>query len=354
MDPTKKVKLGNTNVEVTQLGLGTNPLGNLYEPISEAVFQATMQACWDAGLRYYDVAPVYGYGYSEKQVGKFLQNPPRDSFTLTTKVGRLLLADGPADREDTMVLWDGVQLYKDTEAVKPYFDFSYDGVMRSIEASQERTGIERFDALHIHDPDWYPDEALDGAYKALDELRGAGIIGAIGCGMNQWEVLANYARRADFDCFLLAGRYTLLDQSALVELLPLCAEKNIAIVNGGVYNSGILSHPDPGSISGVNSSADAIGTWTENVTYNYVPAEQDIIDRVVKIKAVCDRHNVPLKAAAIQFSLHHPAIATIVMGPRNADQVNDNVAMFKVEIPNDLWAELKHEGLLPAEAPTPG
>jgi D-threo-aldose 1-dehydrogenase len=353
MDPIKQVNLGRTDVRVTQLGIGTNPLGGIHEAIPQSVAEATIVRCWELGIRFYDVAPVYGYGKSEMIVGKVLAGKPRDSFTLTTKVGRLLLEDGPAEREDVMVLWEGVQLYKDTPPVKPYFDFSYDGVLRSVEASQKRTGIERFDALYIHDPDLYPNEALDGAFKALDQLRRDGTIKAVGCGMNQWEMLADFARRADFDMFLLAGRYTLLDQSALAELLPLCEEKGIAIVNGGVYNSGILSHPDPGSISGVSSAGDAIPTWKDNVTYNYVPAEPAIIQKAAKIKAVCDRHGVPLMAAAIQFSLHHPAVPTVLMGPRSPEHVESNVAMFRCDIPNDLWAELKHEGLLPQEAPTP-
>lgn len=354
MDPTQRVRLGKTPVEVTQLGIGTNPLGGLYEPIPSEVAQATFDACWQQGIRFYDVAPVYGYGFAEREAGKFLQGKPRDQFVLTTKVGRLLLADGDPEREDRMVIWQGSQLYKGTDAVKPYFDFSYDGVMRSVEDSQKRTGIERFDALHIHDPDFYPDEAIDGAFKALDQLRREGTIKAVGCGMNQWEMLAQFARRADFDCFLLAGRYTLLDQSALAELLPVCQERGISIINGGVYNSGILAHPDPASLRPVSSAADAIGSWTSNVTYNYIPAEQAIIDRVIRIKTICDRHHVPLMAAAIQFSLHHPAVACVLMGPRDASQVMSNIEMFRVDIPNDLWAELKHEGLLPADAPTPG
>ncbi len=316
--------------------------------------RSTVETAWRSGVRYYDVAPVYGYGYAERVVGEVLRELPRDEYLLTTKVGRLLLTDGPADHEDTMVLWEGVQLYKGTDAVKPYFDFSYDGVLRSLEASRERIGIDRFDALHIHDPDWFPDEALDGAYKALSELKAAGEIGAIGVGVNQWEILVDYARRADFDAFLLAGRYTLLDQSALPELLPLCEERGISIIAGGVYNSGILSHPDPGTISGVSSGADAIETWKDNVTYNYVPAGPEIIARAAALKAVCDRHGVPLMAAAIQFPMHHPAVATVLTGPRAPEHVVVNNEMLRFPIPDQLWTELKAEGLLPAEAPTPG
>jgi len=352
MDPNQKVKLGKTDVEVTRLGMGINPLGGLYTNIPEDHVIATIEKAWELGTRFFDVAPVYGYGKAETSLGKVLQNKPSDEYTLSTKVGRLLLKDGPADREDVMVLWDGVPLYKGTPDVKPYFDFTYDGVMRSIEDSQKRMGIERFDFLHLHDPDLHPDEALDGGFKALDKLRGEGIIGAVGCGMNQWEMLADFAKHADFDCFLLAGRYTLLDQSALSELLPICEEKDIAIVNGGVYNSGILAHPDPASIGNVSSDSAAITSWQSNVTYNYVPAEQEIIDKVAKIKRICDNHNVPLRAAAIQFPLHHPAIPTVIVGPREIEHVIDNHDMMRVDIPSDLWAELKHEGILQEEAAT--
>lgn len=353
MDPTERVKLGKTDLRVPQLGIGTNPLGGLHDDIPRDEAMAVIETAWELGIRYFDVAPVYGYGKAEQIVGDVLRDKNRDDYILTTKVGRLLLQAGPPDREDTMVLWDGVQLYKGTPDVRPYFDFSYDGVMRSIEASQKRTGIERFDALHVHDPDLFPDEALDGAYKALDKLRSEGVIGAIGAGSNQWQVLAYLARRADFDCFLLAGRYTLLDQSALDEFLPLCSEKGIVVINGGVFNSGILAHPDPGSIHSVSSAADAIPSWKDNVTYNYVPAEPDMIQKVAQIKTICDRHNTPLRAAAIQFSLHHPSIPTVVVGPRTVEHVRDNLDMFRFDIPTDLWAELKHEGLLPQEAPTP-
>jgi D-threo-aldose 1-dehydrogenase len=352
-DATEPVALGATGVSVRRLGIGTNPLGGLHAPVPRDVALATIQAAWDDGVRYYDVAPVYGYGSSERIVGEVLRQHPRDEYVLTTKVGRLLLADGPPEREDTMVLWEGVQLYKDTDAVRPFFDFSYDGVMRSIEASQTRMGIERFDALHIHDPDWFPEEALDGAYRALDELKRAGVIGAIGVGVNQWRILVDFARRVDFDCFLLAGRYTLLDQGALSELLPLCLEKRISIIAGGIYNSGILSHPDPGSIGEVSSRADAIGSWKENVTYDYVPARPEVIERAARLKRVCDRHGVPLMAAAIQFPLHHPAVPSVLTGPREPSHVEVNNAMLRFPIPHDLWGELKHEGLLPEEAPTP-
>jgi D-threo-aldose 1-dehydrogenase len=352
-EPSLQVPLGGTDVRVDQLGIGTNPLGGLHQRIPPAIARATVETAWRSGARYYDVAPVYGYGFSEQVVGEVLRTHPRSEYRLTTKIGRLLLEDGPAGREDTMVLWEGVQLYKDTAAVRPYFDFSYDGVRRSIDASRQRMGIDRFDAIHIHDPDLYPDEAVDGAYRALSDLKAAGEIGAIGVGVNQWPILVDLAGRADFDAFLLAGRYTLLDQGALATLLPLCERTGISIIAGGVYNSGILSHPDPGSISGVGRGADAIETWKDNVTFDYVPAEPLVIARAAALKAVCDRHGVPLMAAAIQFPLHHPAVACVLTGPRAPEHVVVNNEMLRFPIHDDLWAELKREGLLPAEAPTP-
>lgn len=357
MNHTDRARLGTTDLEVPVLSLGANPLGGLYEPVTPAQVKAIVDRAWDRDVRYFDLAPVYGYGAAEKNVGAALADRPRDQVMLSTKVGRLLLADdqavGRENREDVMVKWEGEQLYKGTDPVKPYFDFTYDGVMRSLEDSLRRVGTDRFDVLHIHDPDLYPDEALDGAFRALSDLKSAGTIGAVGCGMNQWEMLADFARRADFDCFLLAGRYSLLDQSALTELLPLCQQRSISLFVGGVYNSGILSHPDPGSIAGVDSGAAAIASWTANVTYNYIPAPPDIVARAGRLKAICDAHDTLLMAAAIQFPIHHPAVASVLMGPRTPEHVESNVDMFDVDIPTDLWAELKAEGLIPTEAPTP-
>jgi D-threo-aldose 1-dehydrogenase len=353
-EPSRRVPLGRTEVLIDQLGIGTNPLGGLHQAIPRAMARATIETAWRIGARYFDVAPVYGYGFSEVVVGEVLRGQDRASYRLTTKVGRLLLADGPSEREDTMVLWEGAQLYKDTAPVKPYFDFSYDGVRRSLDASRERMGIDRFDAVHIHDPDWFPDEALDGAYRALADMKASGEIGAIGVGVNQWRILVDFAERADFDAFLLAGRYTLLDQGALTTLLPLCERKGISIIAGGVYNSGILSHPDPGSVSGVGRGADAIETWKDNVTFDYVPAGPEIVSRAAALKNVCEGFGVPLMAAAIQFPLHHPAVVSVLTGPRAPEHVVVNDAMLRYPIPDALWAALKEKGLLPMEAPTPG
>jgi len=354
MDVTQRRPVGGTGIELPQLGLGTNPLGGIHDAIPPDVAVATVERAWDLGVRFFDTAPVYGYGNAERAVGAALRSKPRDDYVLTTKVGRLLLPDGPPEREDTMVLWQGERLYKGADpSLRPYFDFSYDGVMRSLEASQQRTGIERFDVVHIHDPDLYPDEAIDGAFQGLAKLRDEKIISAIGCGMNQWELLADFAARAEFDCFLLAGRYTLLDQSAAARLLPLCAELGIAIINGGVYNSGLLSHPDPAAIGEVDRSSAGIATWADNVTYNYIPADRDVIARAARLREVCTSHGVPLRAVALQFSLHHDAVAAVLMGPRSPQQAEDNVEMFSIEVPDAVWGDLKDRGLLPADVPAP-
>ncbi|WP_306120733.1 MULTISPECIES: aldo/keto reductase [unclassified Roseitalea] len=357
MDITETRPIGTTELRLPTLGVGANPLGGLYEPVPAETVAAIVDRAFDRGVTFFDLAPVYGYGNAERFVGAALKDRPRDSFRCTTKVGRLLLDPDdpatPAGREDVMVLWQGEQLYKGTDPVRPYFDFSRDGVMRSLEASLERTGLDRFDALHIHDPDLHPDEAIDEAFRALSDLKSEGVIGAIGCGMNQWEMLADFANRADFDCFLLAGRYSLLDQSALPDLLPACEKSDISLIVGGVYNSGILSHPDPASIRDVSTDSAAIPSWTGNVTFNYVPASPEIVDKAAAIKRVCNAHGTSLMAAAIQFPLYHRVVASVLMGPRTPDHVDGNVDAFTEQVPDAVWSDLKAEGLLPAEAPTP-
>jgi D-threo-aldose 1-dehydrogenase len=311
---------------VTRLGLGTAPLAGLFEVVPEPQALAVIERSWDAGMRFYDTAPLYGHGLAERRVGNVLREKPRDEFTLASKVGRLLRADAPPEPG---------QAFRGTPPVNPVFDFSYDGVMRSVEESLERLGLDRVDILHIHDPDHHYSEALAGAYKALDKLRGDGVISAVGAGMNQAEMLTRFAREANFDCFLLAGRYTLLDQVALKELLPVCLERGVAIIAGGVYNSGILADPKPGA------------------HYNYETAPAELIQRAQRIHAVCARHGVPIKAAAIQFPLGHPAVTCVVVGCRSVAQLDESIAMFELEIPPAMWAELKAEGLLPADAPVP-
>lgn len=332
MNPTETVQLGKTPLQVTRLGLGTAPLGGLFAAVPDPQAHAVVESAWARGLRYFDTAPLYGFGLAEQRLGHVLAGRPRHEFVLSTKVGRLLRADAPPDPGQ---FHQGDPFYRGTPPVNPVFDYSYDGVMRSVEESLQRLGLDRVDILFIHDPDDHFAAALSGAYRALDRLRSEGTVGAVGAGMNQAEMLARFAREADFDCFLLAGRYTLLDQVGLDELLPLCEQKNIAIVVGGVYNSGLLADTRPGA------------------TFNYVPAAAQWVEKARRLQAVCDRHGVPLKAAAIQFPLAHPAVATVLTGSRTVAELDENLRMFAYEIPSDLWAELRAEGLIPAAAPVP-
>jgi D-threo-aldose 1-dehydrogenase len=306
--------------------LGTAPLAGLYEAVAEDQALEVIEHAWEAGIRHFDTAPLYGHGLAELRLGKALRGKPRDEFVLASKVGRLLRADAPPERG---------QMFRGTPPVNPVFDFTYDGVMRSVDESLERLQLERIDVLHIHDPDNHYEEALHGAYKALDHLRSEGLIKAVGAGMNQSEMLARFAREGNFDCFLLAGRYTLLDQVALDDLLPLCVERGIRIVGAGVYNSGILADLKPGA------------------RYNYVAAPDALLERARQIDAVCSRHGVALKAAAIQFPLGHPAVSCIVVGCRSAAQLDESIKMFEAEIPPTLWQELKAKGLLRSDTPTP-
>jgi D-threo-aldose 1-dehydrogenase len=326
VNPRERVRLGRTGLSVTRLGLGTAPLAGLYREVDEADALNVINRAWDLGIRFFDTAPLYGNGNAEMRLGKILPSKARDEFTLATKVGRLLRADAPPEPG---------QSYRGTPPLNPVFDFSYDGVMRSVEESRQRLGLDQLDILHIHDPDDHYDQAIKGAYPALAKLRADGIIGAVSAGMNQSEMLTRFAREGDFDCFLLAGRYTLLEQGALDELLPVCLERGVTIIAGGVYNSGILADPKPGT------------------HYNYADAPAALLERAQRLRDVCARHDVPLKAAAIQFPLGHPAVSTVVVGCRSVAQLEDSVRMFEVDIPSDLWADLKHEDLLSAEAPTP-
>jgi D-threo-aldose 1-dehydrogenase len=326
MNARERVRLGRTSLSVTRFGLGTAPLAGLFEEVAEDQAIQVIERAWDRGIRNFDTAPLYGHGLAETRLGKALRDKPRDEFVLATKVGRLLRADAPPEPG---------QAFRGTPPVNPMFDFTYDGVMRSVGESLERLQLERIDILHIHDPDNHYDEALHGAYKALDHLRSDGLIRAVGAGMNQAEMLARFAREGNFDCFMLAGRYTLLDQVALDELLPLCVERGVAIIAAGVYNSGILADPKPGS------------------HYNYVAAPEPLLERARKIRTVCDRHGVPLKAAALQFPLGHPAVTCVVVGCRSVAQIDESIQMFELDIPPALWKELKAEGLLQEDAPTP-
>ncbi|MFC5925005.1 aldo/keto reductase [Micromonospora vulcania] len=325
MRATERVTLGRTDVPVTRLGLGLAPIGGLFAVVGDEVAHATVEAAWQLGLRYFDTAPLYGSGLSERRAGAVLAGKPRHEFTLSTKVGRLLVPGGD----------DGQEFWAEPTDLAPQFDFSAAGVRRSHAESLARLGLDRIDIAHIHDPDDHLAEAVTGAYPALAQLRSAGEIGAVSAGMNQAPALVELARAGDFDCLMLAGRYTLLDQSGLDELLPLCQQRGISVLAAGVYNSGLLADPKPGA------------------PYDYTPADQTLLDRATAIRSVCDRYDVPLRAAAIQFPFGHPAVASVVVGARDPEQIADNVAMVEWDIPGALWAALKTEGLLPREVPTP-
>ena len=325
MDPLELKQIGTTEVHITRLGFGGAPLGTLSGAGGGQNAVDTLRSGYEAGIRFFDTAPLYGQGKSERFYGAALSEYDRDSFTLSSKVGRVLDPTGSS-----------ADVYAETPPFDVVFDFSRDGVLRSIEESLERLGLERLDVALIHDPDDHWEQAISEAYPALAELRSQGVVRAIGSGMNQWEMPARFAQEGDFDCFLLAGRYTLLDHSGLDTLLPLCEDREISIILGGPYNSGVL--------------ASDLGPDT---TYFYQRTPPEILETAKQIKAVCDRHQTPLKAAALQFGLAHPAVAATIPGPRSPDEVAENIAMAGFDIPDDLWAELKTEGLIPSGAPTP-
>jgi D-threo-aldose 1-dehydrogenase len=332
-EPTERLALGRTGLSVTRLGFGGASIGGLFAAVSDDDAIATVGHAWDLGIRTFDVAPLYGYGAAERRVGRALAGRPRDEYVLETKVGRLvrpLDAISPGadvDPQDAN--------YARTEPVGLVFDYSADGVRRSIEESLERLGLDRLDIALIHDPDDHWPAAIGEAYPALARLREEGVLRAIGVGMNQSRMLARFAREGDFDVFLLAGRYTLLDQDALPELLPLCAERGVAIFVGGVMNSGVLADPRSGS------------------RFDYKPAPDTILERARRLAAVCERHDVPLRAAAIQFPLAHPAVRSLIAGVRRIDHLDEYPELMRRPIPADLWAELRAEGLIPEEAPVP-
>ncbi|MEV7228064.1 aldo/keto reductase [Polymorphospora sp. NPDC051019] len=325
MRATDRVRLGHTDVRVTRLGLGLAPIGGLFTPVGDDVARATVDTAWEHGLRLFDTAPLYGAGRSERRAGAALSGRPRAEFAISTKVGRRLVSGGTAEQP----------FWAEPTGLDPVFDFSYAGTMRSYAESLDRLGLDRIDIAHTHDPDQHFTEAVAGAYPALAELRERGAVGAVGAGMNQAPMLADLVRATDLDCVLLAGRYTLLDQSGLAELLPLCHERGVAVLAAGVYNSGLLADPRPGA------------------PYDYAPAPPDLVDRALALRDVCRRHRVPLRAAAIRFPLGHPAVTSVVVGARSPDEVADAVAMFGWEIPGAFWVDLKRTGLLPADVPTP-
>ncbi len=331
-------RIANGGLTFTELGFGTAPLGNLYQAISEEEAQAVLTEAWNSGCRYFDTAPLYGLGLAETRLNRFLRGKRRDDYVLSTKVGRLLKVCAPEDRT-------GVGKFFETPSRREVYAYSYDGVMRSFEASLERLGVDRIDILFAHDLDVFThgsQEALDAhlaefmgsGYYALLSLRDGGAIKALGAGVNAWQPSQWLAERGDFDLFLLAGRYTLLEQEALETFLPLCEQRGIGIVLGGPYNSGILARgPRPGAF------------------YNYSEAPQAVLETAARIEAVCKRHGVRLIEAALKFPLLNRNVVSVIPGGQAVDEVRSNRSILDVRIPAALWDDLKAEGLLRPDAP---
>jgi len=324
-DPTERVRLGRTKLTVTRLGLGCAPLGNMFAAVPDAEARATVDAAWNAGLRWFDTAPLYGNGLSEQRLGAALQARPRDQFVLASKVGWGLTAGRDPD-----------SIFVDAPPLRPTHDYSADAIARSFDESLARLGVERIDVLHVHDPDDYEAAALAGAFPLLARWRADGRIGAIGAGMNQSAMPARFVERELVDCVLLAGRYTLLDQSGLHDLLPLAERRGVAVIAGGVFNSGLLADPQPGA------------------RYDYVAAPPPLVARAQRLQAVCARFEVPLRAAALQFPTFHPAVASVLSGARSAVEIEENARLFALDIPAELWRALRSEGLVDRAAACPG
>jgi D-threo-aldose 1-dehydrogenase len=327
-------------IPFTELGFGAAPIGNLFRTVSDKEAQATLEAAWAKGIRYFDTAPLYGLGLSETRLNQFLRGKKRADYVISTKVGRLLQVCPPDQRT-------GIGKFFNTPSRREKFDYSYDGVMRSLEASLERLGLDHVDVLLVHDCDVFThgsemsrDAHLrtlmeGGGYRALTKLRDEKVIKAFGAGVNEWQVCQMLLERGNFDMFLLAGRYTLLEQEALNVFLPMCEKRGVGIILGGPYNSGILaSGAKPGAF------------------YNYSPAPKDVLARVARIEAICKRHKVKLVEAALRFPLLHPAVVTAIPGAVGAKQVGINHQTLSKKIPKALWTDLKAAELLHMGAPT--
>jgi len=330
MKGLERKTLGKSGIEVTRVGLGCASLGGMYGDIPEEQAYEVVRRALSLGINVIDTAPLYGYGKSEIRIGRAVQGRNRSDFVLATKVGRLLVLKDEGGDTSQDANWGT------DSPLRPKFDFSYDAVMRSVEESLKRLQTDRIDILHIHDPDNHYEQALRGAYPALDKLRSQGVIRAVSAGMNQSEMLARFAREGDFDCFLLAGRYSILEQGAMDELFPLCAKKNIGVMLGGTYNSGILA------------SKLSVGA-----KFNYADAPEDVLQRARGLQTVAARHRVSLKAAALQFALAHPQVTCIIPGTRVPDRVSENLTLVDEPIPSTFWAELKAENLIRQDAPVP-
>ncbi|MFE7549300.1 aldo/keto reductase [Streptomyces gardneri] len=325
----RRSALGRSTVQVSELAFGAAGIGNLFTPVTDAEAEQAVHAAWEVGIRYFDTAPHYGLGLSEQRLGAALRSRPRGEYVLSTKVGRVL---DPAPTTGGDDLAHGFAV---PATHRRRWDFSARGVRQSIEESLERLGLDRIDIAYLHDPDDHAQHALTQAYPELARLRAEGTLGAIGIGMNRTELLTRFIRETDIDTVLLAGRYSLLDQSGLDELLPLAADRGVGVVIGGVFNSGLLADPRPGA------------------TFDYGTAPAHLVARALDLKSVCERHGVPLRAAALRFPFGHPAVASVLVGTRSAAEVRDTATMLRHPVPDTLWADLKEHGLLPADVPTP-
>jgi len=341
MAELKRRKVGKTKLEITELGLGGAPMGGFRATISDAEATGLTNDAYEAGIRFFDTSPYYGYGRSELRMGAALREKPRDSYVLSTKIGRILHVRKPGEVLPKDFRDNGLPGFV------PEFDYSYDGVMRSLEHSHLRLGIDRIDIALVHDVDFWTtkdrqvlDErfktVMESGFKALDELRKAGVIGAIGVGINESDTSLRFIKAGDFDCMLLAGRYTLLEQGALEEFLPECLKRHVSVILGGPYNSGILT-----------------GNVKAGATHDYVAAPPNLIEKAQKIEAMCKRHGVHLGAAAMQFPLFHPAFCAVIPGALSSAEVKQNVGHMSVKIPVELWSELKREKLIDPASPTP-
>jgi len=338
-DPTARRRLGRTALSVTQFGFGTAPLAGFRTTIPELDAIATINAAYDAGVRLFDSSPYYGYGRAELRMGAALRDRPRDDLVVSTKIGRWM-TPVPCGTTIEGMRRGGLNHY-------PTYDYSHDGVYRSLEQSLLRTGLDRVDIALVHDVDFWTTgdrmvledrfrEVMDGAHRALVDLRSQGVIGAIGVGLNEADMSARFVRAGDFDCVLLAGRYTLLEQRALDDFMPLCEQRNVAVIIGGPLNSGVLA-------TGARQGAK----------YDYADAPAWVMNRVARIEAVCARHDVPIAAAALQFPLAHPAVAAIIPGAVSREEMQGNFALMRHPIPTALWDELRTLGLLDPRAPVP-
>ncbi|WAA66829.1 aldo/keto reductase [Microbacterium oxydans] len=328
---TDSVAIGDHGLTLPRVGLGTASLGNFLGAISDEQAADTVAGAYRSGVRYFDTAPLYGHGLAERRLAEGL-GAHRSDVVISTKVGRLLRADAPRDESQYV---DGEPFYTDVPDVGPIWDFSYEGVRTSLAESLERLDVDHVDILNLHDPDEHFDVASTTAYHALRDLRAEGAVKGIGAGMNQTPVLTRLVETCDLDVVLLAGRYTLLDQSSMEELLPACRRRGTSVIAGGVFNSGVLLDP------------------SEGARFDYAPAASGVLEKARAIAEVCDRYDVPLGAAAIQFPLAHPEVGSLLIGARSPEEFQADLDLLAVPIPGDLWRELRSTGLLPDDVPTP-